>query len=104
VLRCAVLCFPAGADVKVTYATPSALLGTSAGDVAATGVTKNDGSFAVGPLPGDATYTVEVAKAGHVLTQEAGGEQGRLKFSSKQLAQVRFGALTGEHDECECWV
>jgi hypothetical protein len=79
----------------VAYTTASALSGKSAGDVAATGVTKSDGSFAVGPLPGDATYTVEVAKAGHVLTQEAGGEQGGLKFSSKQLAQVSMGQLSG---------
>lgn len=78
----------AGADVKVIYATPSALSGKAAGDAAAQGVTKSDGTFAVGPLPSDASYSVEVSKAGHVLTLQEGGEAGGLTFSSKQLAQV----------------
>jgi hypothetical protein len=74
----------AGAKVKVSYASASTLGGKAAGDVAAVSETNSDGSFAVGPLPSDATYSLEVAKAGHVLQQEGEG----FVFSSKQLAQV----------------
>lgn len=71
------------------YATPSALAHKAAGDLASRSVTRNDGSFAVGPLLPDATYSVEVTKAGHVLQlEESGAEDGSYLFSSKQLAQV----------------
>lgn len=83
VLCRAVLCH-AGAEVKVSYTSTSALSGKAAGDLAAVSETRSDGSFAVGPLPSDATYSVDVAKAGHVLQQEGEG----FVFSSKQLAQV----------------
>lgn len=93
----AVLCCPvhampccAGAEVRVLYATPSAHTGKPAGELAAHSVTRNDGSFAVGPLPSDASYSVEVSKAGHVLQLADPAEDGSLVFASKQLAQVKL--------------
>lgn len=77
-----------GAQVQVLYSTASTLAGKAAGDKAAEGLTKKDGTFAVGPLPGDATYSVSVEKTGHVLQQEGEAQGGSFTFSSKQLAQV----------------
>jgi hypothetical protein len=82
------LVYPAGAEVRVLYATASSLAGKPAGELAAHSVTGKDGRFTVGPLPPDATYSVEVTKAGHVLQLEAPNEDGSFVFSSKQLAQV----------------
>lgn len=70
------------------YTSTSALTGKSAGAVAAQGVTRQDGTFVVGPLPADATYDVQVAKTGHVLEQEGQADGSSYKFTSKQLAQV----------------